>query len=448
VKPVPVNIPEQGKLLDLAAARIDEVSVPRAINSKAGSRERFGSSRSTPPWVSLGTMFFESLLVSTLAAAADWPQFLGPERDGSTSESGLIESWKQSGRLRERFRVAVGEGFSSVVASGGRVYSMDTDGSSEYVFALSADDGSLSWRHPLGRSPRDNYGGHGPRTTPTLDADRLFVLSAEGKLLSLEAPTGHMAWSRDLAKDYGFRPPAEGAASSPLVHGTQVIVMVGGRSGPTVGAFDRSTGKTLWTALEDRASYSSPVLLPLAGRNQLLVLTAHRLVSLAPGEGALLWSHPWETYDGVNVATPILAGANRVFISSGYDQGAALVEAKGESALPVWRNREMKNHFNNSVHHRGALYGFDMAILKAVDAATGETLWRARGFGTGSLIVAGDHLVVLSDAGEIALVEPDRADLKVVRRQQVMAGQTWTPPAVASGRIYLRNHEAIVALEP
>jgi outer membrane protein assembly factor BamB len=147
------------------------------------------------------------------------------------------------------------------------------------------------------------------------------------------------------------------------------------------------------------------------------------------------------------VATPILAGENRVFISSGYDQGAALLEVEGD-AVPVWRNREMKNHFNNSVHHEGVLYGFDMAILKAVDAGTGETLWRARGFGTGSLILAGDHLVVLSDAGEIALVEPNRAALKVVRRQQVMTGLTWTPPSVASGRIYLRNQEALVALEP
>lgn len=390
----------------------------------------------------------EALLLLALAASSDWPQFLGPERDGSTPESGVIESWRRNRRLRERFRVPVGEGFSSVITSADRVYSMDTDGVTEYVFALGAGDGSPLWRLPLGKSPRDNYGGHGPRTTPTLDTDRLFVLTAEGKLLSLEAETGWKAWSRDLALDYGFRPPAEGAASSPLIHGTQVIVMVGGRSGPTVGAFDRSTGKTLWTALDDRASYSSPVLLTLAGRSQLLVLTARRLVSLAPGEGRLLWSYPWETYDGVNVATPILAGANRVFISSGYDQGAALLEVNGKNGVPVWRNREMKNHFNNSVHHRGVLYGFDMAILKAVDAATGETLWRARGFGTGSLIVAGEHLVVLSDAGEIALVEPDRAALNVVLRQQVMTGLTWTPPSIASGRVYLRNHEAIVALEP
>jgi outer membrane protein assembly factor BamB len=273
-------------------------------------------------------MLPKALLVLALTAPADWPQFLGPERNGSTSEGTVIESWRENGLLRERWKVAAGEGFSSIVVGGGRVFSMDTDGVTEYVFALAADDGAPVWRLPIGKSPRDNYGGHGPRITPTLDSHQLFVLSAEGKLIALEAATGRALWTRDLAKDFGFRPPAEGAASSLLVHAAQVFAMVGGASGPTVGCFDRSTGKTLWTALDDRASYSSPVLLPLAGRRQLLVLTARRLVALVPGDGTLLWSYPWETYDGVNVATPILAGANRVFISSGYDQGAALVEVK------------------------------------------------------------------------------------------------------------------------
>jgi outer membrane protein assembly factor BamB len=325
---------------------------------------------------------------------------------------------------------------------------MDTDGASEYVFALDADDGAPLWRVPIGKSPRDNYGGHGPRTTPTLDRNQLFVLSAEGTLLALEAATGRSLWTRDLAKEFRFRPPAEGAASSALVHGARVFAMVGGASGPTFGCFDRSTGKTVWTALDDRASYSSPVLLELGGRSQLVGVTARRLISLAPVDGTLLWALPWETYDGVNVTTPILAGTGRVFISSGYDQGATLVEVGPESARSVWRNREMKNHFNNSVHHRGVLYGFDMAILKAVDAETGQSLWRERGLGTGSLVVAGDHLVVLSDAGEIALVEPDRAGFQILRRQQVMTGQTWTPPSVASGKIFLRNHEHLIALEP
>jgi outer membrane protein assembly factor BamB len=393
-------------------------------------------------------MALTALVLAALLAPADWPQFLGPDRTGSTSEGAIVQAWKAEGALRARWRVAIGEGFSTAVVAGGRVYSMDTDGAAEFVFALDADDGTSRWRISLGRSPRDNYGGHGPRTTPTLHADRLFVLSAEGRLLSLDAATGREIWSRDLAKDFGFRPPAEGAASCPLVDGGRVFAMVGGATGPTVAAFDRETGRTLWTALDDRASYSSPVLLPFNAQRQLLLLTARRLVSLVPENGTLLWSYPWETYDGVNVATPIPAGKDRVFISSGYDQGAALIEAAGSGARPVWRNREMKNHFNNSVFHQGVLYGFDMAIFKAVDAESGETLWRERGFGTGSVILAAGHLIVLSDEGELALVEPDRARLRVLRRQAVLEGRSWTPPSIDSQGIYLRNHEALVALEP
>jgi outer membrane protein assembly factor BamB len=172
------------------------------------------------------------------------------------------------------------------------------------------------------------------------------------------------------------------------------------------------------------------------------------LVSLVPENGELLWSYPWETYDGVNVATPIPAGRDRVFISSGYDQGAALIEAAGSDARAVWRNREMKNHFNNSVFHQGILYGFDMAIFKAVDAESGETLWRERGFGTGSVVLAAGHLVVLSDEGELALVEPDRSRMQVLQRQGVLAGRSWTPPSIDAKGIYVRNHEALVALEP
>jgi outer membrane protein assembly factor BamB len=389
-----------------------------------------------------------TMLLVGLLLAADWPQFLGPDRTGSTPEGVIVQAWKTEGRLRERWRVAIGEGFSTVVVADGRVYSMDTDGAAEFLFALDADDGASRWRISIGRSPRDNYGGHGPRTTPTLDAGRLFVLSAEGRLLSLDAATGRELWSRDLVKDYGFRPPAEGAASCPLIEGGKVFVMVGGASGPTVAAFDRETGGTLWTALDDRASYSSPVLLPFAERGQLLLLTARRLVSLVPENGELLWSYPWETYDGVNVATPIPAGRDRVFISSGYDQGAALIEAAGSDARAVWRNRELKNHFNNSVFHQGILYGFDMAIFKAVDAESGETLWRERGFGTGSVVLAAGHLVVLSDEGELALVEPDRSRMQVLQRQGVLAGRSWTPPSIDAKGIYVRNHEALVALEP
>jgi outer membrane protein assembly factor BamB len=379
--------------------------------------------------------------------ASEWPRFLGPERNGTSPDAGFVSAWLDRG-LAELWRRPIGEGFSGITTGEDLVFTMDADGRDEYVFALGASDGRERWRLRNGPSPRDNYGGHGPRVTPTVHRGELYTVSAEGVLFALDAGTGAVRWKRSLAAELGWRPPAEGAASSPLVEGDRIFLIIGGGSGRAVAALDRSTGKTLWTSQDDRTSYSSPVLLTLGGRSQALFLTGSRLLSLEPASGALLWSYPWETYDFVNVATPILAGGDRVFISSGYDQGGALVEVTASGREEVWRNREMKNHFNNSVHHEGVLYGFDNALLKALDAATGTTLWRERGFGTGSLILAGRHLVLLSEEGELALAEPSRAGLRVLARAPALEGQSWTPPSLARGRLYLRNQREIVSFAP
>jgi outer membrane protein assembly factor BamB len=379
--------------------------------------------------------------------SSEWPRFLGPGRDGKSPDAAFARAWLEEG-LTERWRRPLGEGFSGITTEGDRLFTMDTDGRVEYVVALGSPDGRELWRVGIGSSPRDNYGGHGPRVTPTLHAGEVFTVSAEGVLVVLEVKSGAVRWKRSLTDELGWRPPAEGTASSPLVEGDRIFLMVGGGKGRAVAALDRKTGETLWTSQDDRTSYSSPVLVTLGGRSQALFLTGTRLISVAPGTGALIWSYPWETYDFVNVATPILAGGDRIFISSGYDQGGALLRVTANGSEEVWRNREMKNHYNNSVHHDGVLYGFDNAILKAVDAATGTTLWRERGFGNGSLIQAGEHLVLLSEDGELALASASRTGLRVHSRVPALEGQSWTPPSLARGRVYLRNHGGIVCFEP
>jgi outer membrane protein assembly factor BamB len=380
--------------------------------------------------------------------AENWPQFLGPGRDGRTADGTLVEGWLRHG-LRDRWRRPVGEGFSGLVVAGDRLFSMDADGRDEHVWACRADDGAPLWKVRTGRSPREYYGGLGPRTTPTLEGERLFVVSAEGTLSAHDAGSGRVLWSRSLAVDFGARPPAEGSASSPLVAAGRVFVMMGGRAGAAVGAFDAVTGRTLWTSQDDRASYSSPMLWPRPSGGQLLFLMARRLIAVDPTDGRLLWSYPWETHDGVNVATPIPAGPDRVFISAGYDQGAAVLrlDAAGP-AQELWRSRVLRNHFNNSVHHDGTLYGFDEAILKAVDASSGRLLWRERGFGKGSLVAAADHLIVLSEEGEAALLEATRASAVTKARHPALAARSWTPPTPARGRLYVRSSAEIACLEP
>jgi outer membrane protein assembly factor BamB len=347
----------------------------------------------------------------------------------------------------------VGEGYSGVAVAGGRLFGMEKAGSDERVFARSTSDGSVLWTLATGPSPLDVYGGLGPRGTPTVSGDRVFVVSARGDLLALDAASGRIAWRRSLARDLGWRPPAEGTASSPLVADGRVYVMNGGAGGRALAALDRETGRTLWTSQDDRPSYASPVRGETAGVAQVLFLAGSTLFAVDPADGRALWTYAWPTYDSVNAASPLVLPPDRVFISSGYDQGAALlrVRRRGERTLAVeeiWRTREMRNHFNNSVHVDGVLFGFDNALLAAIDVETGRRLWRERGFGKGSLVRAGRDLVVLSEEGEMALLEPARDRARVVRRQAVLSGRTWTPPSVDDGRVYVRGPSELVCLAP
>jgi outer membrane protein assembly factor BamB len=391
-------------------------------------------------------------LCAASALASDWPQFLGPHRDGTTPDGRLAEGWLR-GELRLVWRAEVGEGYSGLAVAAERLFGMEKAGADERVFARAAADGSLVWTARTGRSPTDVYGGLGPRGTPAVDGERVFALGAQGDLFALDASSGRVAWRRSLASELGWRPPAEGTSSSPLVADGRVYVLVGGSGGRALAALDRSSGRTLWTSQDDRTSYASPVRWDVDGVGQALFLAGSALFAVEPATGRLFWKYPWPTYDSVNAATPLVLPPDRVFVSSGYDQGAALLrvrrrEGGGLAFEEIWRNREMKNHFNNSVHAEGVLYGFDDALLTAVDAETGRRLWRERGFGKGSLVKVGRYLVVLTEDGEVALLDPSPEGARVVKRRQALSGRAWTPPSVAGGRVYLRGLSELVCLAP
>jgi outer membrane protein assembly factor BamB len=401
--------------------------------------------------MSKGLMCVGALVAATSAGGADWPQFLGPVRDGHSPDRVLVSGWLERG-LRERWRRPVGEGYSSVVVAGECLYSMDADGASEFVFARRASDGGELWRVRVGGSPRDVYGGLGPRVTPTYDRGVLYLTTAELALVALRAEDGAPLWRTPLKEALGARPPAEGHSAAVLVEGERLFAVVGGPGGRSAAAFDRGSGRLLWSALDDRASYASPVALTLGAKRQVLFLTATHLRALDAATGTLLWSHSWPTYDGVNAATPLFVAPDRVFLSADYDQGAVLLqvrpEASGFAVAEVWRNKAMKNHFNNSVLQAGTLYGFDNFLLKAVEASSGRTAWAERGFGKGSLIAAAEHLIVLGEDGELALLRADPARADVRARLVALNGRSWTPPSLAGGRLYLRNAREMVAFEP
>jgi outer membrane protein assembly factor BamB len=381
--------------------------------------------------------------------AADWPQFRGLQRDGVAREGGLLKAWPANGP-RRLWKVAVGDGFSGIVVAGGRLFTLYGKGRDELAVAHDARTGKELWRARIDEKYESDQ-GHGPRSTPTVDGNRVFALSASGTLVALDAASGKMLWSRDLKRDFGAKPPGWGVSTSPLVEGNLLLVDAGGSAGKSAVALDKQTGKTVWTSQSDAAGYSAPIAITVGGVRQVLFFTGTALTALAPANGSLLWRVPWRTDWDVNAATPLFVAPDRLFVSSGYDTGSALLRIKAgggrASAEEVWRSRGMKNTFSSSVLVGNHFYGFDNSVLKSIAVATGKDAWRKSGLGHGSLIAVDGHLIVLSERGRLALVEANPAEYREKAAAEVLSGKCWTAPTLANGRLYVRNEEEMLALD-
>ena len=379
----------------------------------------------------------------------DWPQWRGPNRDGVSRTARLEKTWPESGP-KEVWRRPIGEGFSGISIANSRVYTMYATESSEFVASLDATDGSEVWKHRSGDKFMQTY-GNGPRCTPTVDGDRVYALGAHGELLALEAASGRTIWQHNLRTEFGRKLPAFAFTGSPLIEGNTVLVNTGvGGDERAIMAFDKTTGEVVWASGGDPIGYSSPIAVNAQGFRQLLFFTSAALVSLSPS-GQLYWRHEWPTEYGQHPATPVFIAPDRVFVSSGYGMGGAVLRIErtetGPSVSQVWFNKQMKNHISTSVYHEGAIYGFDEAILKCVDAQTGHERWKARGYGKGTLILADGHLIVLGDDGKLAMVEANPDAHVEVASAQVLSDRCWTTPSLAGGRLYLRNMVEIVCLD-
>lgn len=392
------------------------------------------------------------LLVPVLAAlpafAGDWPQFRGPDQDGISNET-VRTTWPETGPPVV-WRSPLGEGYSGISEVDGRLYTLYGKGGDTWAVCLDANTGKEIWRYRLDAHYRDGQ-GNGPRSTPTIREGVAYVLSAQGRLAALDAKTGEERWAKDLEQSFGARVPTWGVSTSPLVEDGRIYLDVGGRPGYSVVALDKKTGEALWGSQHDIAGYSMPVIGTVAGQRQLFVFTGTQIVALDPDNGRLLWKKTWKTSYDVNAATPIFLPPNRLLVASGYGVGAALFEIRrgegGWSADEVWKTRGMKNQFSSSIAHQGTLYGFDDGTLKALDLASGEERWKVRGFGHGSITLAGDHLVVMGDRGDLALVEATPAEYREKAKVEIFKGKTWTVPTVADGRMYLRDEKEIIALD-
>jgi outer membrane protein assembly factor BamB len=229
------------------------------------------------------------------------------------------------------------------------------------------------------------------------------------------------------------------------------VVLPGGRNHSSVIAYDRRTGARVWSALDDKAAYASPMRVTLGGVRQLLVVTATRMMGLTPDRGDVLWEYPWTTQYDVNASQPLVSGNNRVFISTGYGTGAAVVEltkrGAGFSVREVWRNIRMKNKFTSSVLLDGFIYGLDDSILACLDAATGDLKWKGGRYGYGQVLLADGHLIVLTEDGDLALVRATPEKFDELARFPVLDGKTWNHPALAEGRLLVRNEQQMAMFD-
>jgi len=383
-------------------------------------------------------------------ALDDWPQWRGVNRDGKSTETGLLKSWPQGGPPRVWQTSGAGEGYSSFSVAGGKLYTLGARGTTEYVMAFDEASGKKLWEVAHGRR-FSNDRGDGPRATPTVDGSQLYAYGASGDLSALDAATGKPLWKVNVLQQFGGGNIVWGLSESPLVLRDRVIVNAGG-SGASIVALSKKDGSVLWRSQSDEAGYSSAILHEVGGIPQAIFFTGQRALGIDTRDGRLLWSYDRVSNRTANIATPIARG-NRVFVSSDYGTGAALLELSGSgntlNAKEVYFTREMRNHHASSVLIGEHLYGFSSAILTAMRFDTGEVAWRDRSVGKGSVIFADDRLYLYSETGVVGLAEANPAGYREHGRFQIRTGSlpTWSHPVVANGKLYLRDQDNIYAYD-
>lgn len=451
-----------------------------------------------------------SLSLGVMSQAEDWPRFLGPRGDATSTETQLLDGWSTNGPpvLWEK---SVGTGYSAPSVSGALLVLHHRLGNEEIVEAMEAASGKSRWRHAYPSRFVDPFGyNNGPRCTPLLTRNRCYTFGAEGKLLCLDLADGRVVWQRDTAKDWNVPEAFFGVGSTPLLEGDQLFVMVGGQSNSGMAALDAATGKTRWesvgratwdgvtpigwrntkpyqwTGSEMLASYASPVAATIGGQRHLLCLMRQGFVSLNPTNGSVNFKRWFQSpvNESVNAMTPVVSD-DLILLSTAYyriGSVALRVNAGGRSFTEVWRDPQDPNardpvtgnypspvleiHFSNPVLHQGQLYAFSGrnepdATFRCVDLKTGQLkwtrseAWRAHSspqpsvYGRGSLLLADGKLIVLGEGGRLGLFRPNPERCEELAAWQVpsLRYPCWAGPVLANHRLYLRSEDRLVCLD-
>ncbi len=398
------------------------------------------------------------LVQASLVNAADWTQYRGSNHDAVSSEK-ILTQWPADG-LKTVWKTPTPTGFSSFTVGQGKAFTLvrrNIDGADQEVcVALDADSGKELWAATVGAAKYDgggddgtkeNRGGDGPRSTPSVDGDRVYVLSAQQGLFCFDIASGKTIWSKDIQKEYGGKMIQWQSAASPLIEGDLVFVN-STAPGKCLMAFNKKDGALAWAAEDDKMTHANPIAATILGTRQVIFFSQSGLVSVEPATGKVLWRYKFP-YNVSTAASPVVGG-DIVYCSAGYGvgAGAAKITKSGDAftATEIWRKpNKIISHWSTPLYSNGYLYGlisfkeFGKGALKCIDIATGNEVWSKEGFGPGGVILAEGHLIVLNDQGELVLVKADSAAYSEVARFKAVTGKCWSTPALSNGRIYTRS---------
>lgn len=400
------------------------------------------------------------------AADGDWTQWGGPHRNFMSDATGLATTWPSNGPKRLWTR-ALGEGHSTILVEGGRVYTMYRPAAGvlsyvrrtpvEVVTALDATTGTTIWefRYPAPTDDVDFSQGAGPHSTPLIVGTRLFATSSRRELFALDKSTGKRLWSHDFMKEYKAPSPDRGYTCSPLAYNDTVIVTVGGTD-QAVAAFSQATGALVWKSGRSEPSPASPMLIEVDGQTQLVVFGGDRILGMNPSNGQTLWSHPHRTDYGLNISTPVWSPADHLlFVSSAYGSGSRAIELRQNAgkttATEKWFLNRMRVHIGTVIRVGDYVYGssgdFGPAFLSAVDMKTGRIAWQDRSFSRAQLVYADGKMIVLDEDGNLGIATVSPSGLKVLARAAVLQNVAWTPPTLAGTKLYVRDRRTIAAFD-
>lgn len=384
----------------------------------------------------------------------DWPQFLGPNRDGSSSGAGVAAKWPKEGPKR-LWKRKTGEGFAGPVVSGNRLILFHRAGDTEIAECLDAKTGHSMWAAAYPTAYRDDFRfEEGPRATPAIADGFVYSMGAEGMIQCLSLEKGTVRWRVAAKDEFKSEKGFFGMACSPLVTNGMMILNIGGEDGAGIVALSSTNGALIWKSTKEEASYSSPVIRPINGKPAVLCFARSGLFALDPKDGAVRFQFPWRarTSASVNAATPLVSG-DMVFLSASYQAGAAMLRIGNGRPAVVWSGDDiLSNHYSTSVWFEGNLYGFDGRQeegqqLRCVDALTGKVRWTKENFGAGTLMVAGRELLVLTEKGELVRVAADPAGYREKDRAQIVPGKVRAYPALANGLYFAKTPSELACFD-